>query len=392
MTVQGAGEGRQHDLDALRALLMLIGIPFHASLIYNDNLDWIIVEAERSHVLTFFAEFTHVFRMPAFFMVSGFFAVLMVRRRGPAAWFGSRCLRLGLPFVSAMLLLQPSQITASSFAPLARGDITYDQALLTAHAKLTSFGQQWIEHLWFLPVLLLASAIFVAAWPIGRLQVFQRGMDRFHDVCARKPAAASTALLLGAPLIETAQILALGVSPLGFIIHVMTCFGAGALLGSNRNLLNAFRRTNVPEIAGAIVLCSLAAVMSEGYDNIQPIYLIVSACGAILASKVIIATMYKFANRSSPAIKRVVDSSFSVYIVHQPIIVVVAALFCLVSLPIALEFVAIVAIATVLSFRASSLIARLPVLALLFNGIMPPSWSRLFSMRAEPAVTPVVRS
>ena len=65
---------REHDWDMLRALLMVLGIPYHASMAYNANVLWDIHSPDTSAALTFLSGFLVTFRMPAFFIVAGYFA------------------------------------------------------------------------------------------------------------------------------------------------------------------------------------------------------------------------------------------------------------------------------------------------------------------------------
>lgn len=56
---------REYFLDSIRAWLMLLGIPFHISLIYSSHT-WHINSAEPSWWLTLFNDFVHAFRMQVF--------------------------------------------------------------------------------------------------------------------------------------------------------------------------------------------------------------------------------------------------------------------------------------------------------------------------------------
>lgn len=56
---------REYFLDSIRAWLMLLGIPFHISLIYSSHT-WHVNSAESSLWLTLFNDFIHSFRMQVF--------------------------------------------------------------------------------------------------------------------------------------------------------------------------------------------------------------------------------------------------------------------------------------------------------------------------------------
>jgi glucan biosynthesis protein C len=56
---------REYFLDSIRAWLMLLGIPFHISLIYSSH-SWHVNSQMPSWWLTLFNDFIHAFRMQVF--------------------------------------------------------------------------------------------------------------------------------------------------------------------------------------------------------------------------------------------------------------------------------------------------------------------------------------
>ncbi|MEQ4529875.1 MAG: acyltransferase family protein, partial [Mixta sp.] len=64
---------REYFLDSIRAYLMLLGVPFHVSLIYSSH-QWSVNSAEPTLWLTVFNDFIHAFRMQVFFVISGYFS------------------------------------------------------------------------------------------------------------------------------------------------------------------------------------------------------------------------------------------------------------------------------------------------------------------------------
>jgi len=77
-----AGSGRRDDLDALRGFAMLLGIVLHASLAYFP-FPWSVQDSQQSKVFSLVYAVIHGFRMPLFFLLSGFFTMLVLERRGP---------------------------------------------------------------------------------------------------------------------------------------------------------------------------------------------------------------------------------------------------------------------------------------------------------------------
>jgi glucans biosynthesis protein C len=101
------GSVRLHYLDNLRAFAMLAGIFFHAALAYSPMLHsvWPSADATNHWGFDVFAWSSHLFRMPVFFMMAGFFAALLIQKRGGWAFAKNRLVRIALPLVLFLPIL-----------------------------------------------------------------------------------------------------------------------------------------------------------------------------------------------------------------------------------------------------------------------------------------------
>jgi len=98
---------RRHDLDALRAVAMLLGILLHASLAYVPGIPWPVQDTQPAPWLGLLFLAIHGFRMPLFFLVSGFFTAMLWQRRGPRAMLAQRYKRVFVPLVLGFCTLLP---------------------------------------------------------------------------------------------------------------------------------------------------------------------------------------------------------------------------------------------------------------------------------------------
>ncbi len=98
---------RRHDLDALRAFAMLLGIVLHGALSFMPAL-WPIRDAQQNELLAWMVGIIHGFRMPVFFVMSGFFTAMLWRRRGLQALLNHRFRRIFLPLLLGMLTVVPA--------------------------------------------------------------------------------------------------------------------------------------------------------------------------------------------------------------------------------------------------------------------------------------------
>ena len=106
---------RRSDLDALRSFAMLLGIALHASLSFFA-FPWPVHDTRRSDLLPLFQVAIHGFRMPLFFLLSGYFTMLVYRRRGLKSLLEQRFTRIFLPLVIAAATIVPVDMAIKGFA------------------------------------------------------------------------------------------------------------------------------------------------------------------------------------------------------------------------------------------------------------------------------------
>lgn len=106
---------RRHDLDALRALAMLLGIGLHGALSFTPG-GWVVRDSQQSGLLGLGVGMIHGFRMPLFFLISGFFTALVWRRRGLRALLTQRAQRILLPCLLGLVTIIPAMDAISAWA------------------------------------------------------------------------------------------------------------------------------------------------------------------------------------------------------------------------------------------------------------------------------------
>ena len=126
-TIQGgrpsdSGSVRRHDLDALRAFAMLLGISLHASLSFFPA-PWPVQDSRQSSGFAIFMDAVHGFRMPLFFLLSGYFTMMMYRSRGLSSLLRQRALRILFPCLVGVLTVVPLMSVVSVWAMSSRQQI-----------------------------------------------------------------------------------------------------------------------------------------------------------------------------------------------------------------------------------------------------------------------------
>jgi glucan biosynthesis protein C len=141
-------DNRVHWLDGARALLITIGILLLASRIYDTSGSWLVHDASGSPAFEAAWRVIHIFRMPAFFIVAGFFCALSVRRHGADGFLPRRFLRVGVPMLAIALTLNVAQDWLLYANATGR---TLIPGYL-ASERFAAFWRDanWHSHLWFL--------------------------------------------------------------------------------------------------------------------------------------------------------------------------------------------------------------------------------------------------
>ncbi|KYL34309.1 hypothetical protein A2I98_12240 [Pseudoalteromonas agarivorans] len=78
---QKASVQRLHGIDFCRAVFMILGLFYHTALIYNDGYVWRVSSSDNSIFFNYISNFIHAFRMEAFYIISGFFYLLVYTKK-----------------------------------------------------------------------------------------------------------------------------------------------------------------------------------------------------------------------------------------------------------------------------------------------------------------------
>jgi len=144
---------------------MYCGLFFHAGLIYGAGYEWRVTSDQTSALLSFFANFIHHFRMEAFYLLSGFF-YLMVFEKGRRGFLQDKLLRALVP----MLIVG---FTLNTYM----NQLSYNYSFNWNWSYIQE--GKWLSHLWFLGNLVM---YFVVAWPVCKLlQPFFSHISEHHQ-------------------------------------------------------------------------------------------------------------------------------------------------------------------------------------------------------------------
>jgi peptidoglycan/LPS O-acetylase OafA/YrhL len=98
---------RRTDLDALRVFACYLLIPFHTAMVFNPAPFYHVRNGELSTLLMIFCGFVALWHMPLLFLLAGWSAFASYRIRGASAYLHERLRRLVVPLVAGCVLLAP---------------------------------------------------------------------------------------------------------------------------------------------------------------------------------------------------------------------------------------------------------------------------------------------
>ncbi|GAA4753226.1 glucans biosynthesis protein MdoC [Amnibacterium soli] len=379
----GSSTSRLHHLDALRALLILLGIPFHASLAFSPT-HWVMNMPQTATPFWWFAEFLHLWRMPSFFFVAGLFATWVLARRGSLAWFRLRVVRLGLPLVAGVLLINvPTALLLglADHSPYLDAGATFANGVALAPL---------VQHLWFLIVLLVFSAAHVLIRAVVRRTVVgtvHSGLVRGKRTMFKAASGVRPALYAGILVAAVVCVLVLAAAwdtvPTTFsrqdVFGNAGAYAAFYLFGSVVALKsNGIERLShaplVPVLGSVVALAGTYGLLTTSSIDaeIRPVtafFRIALSCMMLLA---LLALARRFASSESARIRVVVGAALVIYLIHQPVIVVTELVLAPTGLPLLLEYAITLLSAVVCALAFYALVRRNRITRLLFAGSTRP--------------------
>lgn len=365
-------------LDGARAALMLLGVVLHAADVFTDPNEWLVGHDPGHPAFNLVAWFIHTFRMPAFFIIAGFFCAYSWRRFAPAAFLRSRLAKIGIPLAATALTFNLWQ---DIFLKLKDGEADGLAGYFT-DGHLGAFFTEglWQSHLWFLTYLILYHLAFALAAPAMRILGLVPLAERLVTP-ARQPLLASPYLLALlcilpptlASLLPSLWDTILAIFTGYHLLLYLPYFAFGLVAHRRRAVLDAFCRfhaIDLPVLAAALLIAyRQPALTGTDLDDVLQVY-------AYGLSAWLLARLVFVACRRAVSTGRVVaylsDASFSVYLFHHFLVVIGGWLAAQVALPILLEYLVLVAAVSAIALALHHfLVLRHPLLRLLFNGRLP---------------------
>jgi glucan biosynthesis protein C len=366
---------RLHYMDNLRALAMLAGVLFHAALAYSPLAQAFFPTADRDNAVgvDLLAWFLHLFRMPLFFLVAGFFAALLLQRQGMGGLFRNRALRIGLPFLLCWPLLH---LSLKALTLRAAATVEHPSPLLGFIRDLleSSDGLPLMlpgtGHLWFLYYLMI---FYVLVWvarslELGWLAARVRGLSPVFTLGVLPlllvPALSSVSAPHPAPESVFPQFWALA--------YYGAFFAFGYLLHGEPTMAEQLRRPAPWLLAGSVLLYAIWLIAIDRHAEFSATatwqVAVLQAFISVWMTASCLVFGQRWLDRHDRLLRPLADAAYWTYIVHLPILFAIQYRLMDLDLPWLAKF-AIAVVATLLACLISyRLLVRRSALARMFGG------------------------
>ncbi|MEO1118705.1 MAG: acyltransferase family protein [Pseudomonadota bacterium] len=372
---------RNTAIDSLRVTMMSVVMLGHPLLPYT-TVPRRFKDPETLAAVDVLAVFLYGFAMPAFFVTAGFAASALYARRGSAAFWKNRGLRIALPLVVGYVLLTPLTRAAYEFAQIAAqtGSLASAWQVVT-EALWLRWGK--VYHLWFLASLVLFSggAVIVQSLANAQADRVAAAAARVKRTLFRAPGLIGLTLCVAAFMIPSYSS-GTGQGTDGWMqLAVFGFFLLGWTLFHWRDLLPKLtaRWWLGPAVALAVMpLCGWATrerLLAEDVADLK-LGLIAGGTNAILAVAMTLGLLgifqRFFATRGALG-QYVSDASYWVYLIHFPIVIAAGGVMSVFDIPAALKYLATIAVSLPLILASYELLVRRSPLRRILGGARQPS-------------------
>jgi glucans biosynthesis protein C len=373
---------RIHYLDNLRALAMLLGLYLHGALAYAEpsRSVWIATNPQGSVAVDASIWWIHLFRMGLFFLLSGYFAKLMIQRKGLKLFLWNRAIRIVLPFVLFWPLLMVAMTIVFIFAFVYVKEPQGLLGLIVAASKdpeaAKSSTPYTTMHLWFLYYLLMFSLIGAVGSRWTRLKfdwLFQRNWLLALAPLALVPGVLGGGLPIAAP--ESFIPMWWPFAYYGLFYWAgWQLFGREVLLDRLQPwlwlLILASFLLFVPHYYLLPVLdVELIKKAAESQTSTPTLFeSVLASYLSVLLTLSALLVGQRFLARSNAWLKFCADSSYWVYLIHLPIVLFLQTLLIPIALPVLVKLVLVIVVTWLFCLATYVVFVRYTPIGWMLNG------------------------
>jgi glucans biosynthesis protein C len=347
-----------------RGLLALLGIILHCARIYAPQ-SFALSDPELHPFYRHLVDAIHAFRMEAFFVFSGA-ALFMVMSKSSGPILANRTRRLLIPFLFATVLLN---LPTLQLIQIVMGTSPTGPSEFNLLSLSFWLSGDWVMHLWFIRNLMIYTLVYCLLTSAPKVfNLMSLSVGKIPKI-ALIPSVAILLLLpsvIGYLLPSTYNpILGADHGLLGNVrqhLHYGLYFGVGLFIARHPQLLLHLVQSNVRAFVLSISFCAICLILTRGpisesewailFQNATLTKVSIELAKQLSVFSLIYLTLQGVAvlQRTSLAVplRDWAKSSYTIYLVHQPVVWLLALGLHSIALPIALKFLVMVVLTSII--------------------------------------------
>ncbi|TGL28189.1 acyltransferase [Leptospira koniambonensis] len=351
-----AKQNRLDYLDNLRSFALLLGLAFHVAIVYAAIIIYPLRNNDRSIAFDVFGEWVHLFRMPMFFVLSGYFTERIYLSKTLKEFLKLRALRIILPLIPGIILFAPMQYYVNALQEGYQGNyfkFLWEEFLLKNPAP---------SHLWFILYLALYTFLYLGVRPVVfRIGKFILPSSRYGEEGSENRSSVKWETLLIAGIWCTIWTCGinyfflkdekyLNIEPVQFIYDFSFFLFGSFLIGKESTILKG--KTDRSEIILLGFLSFIFFGLFYWVSTIDPywsyfgytgfgmriLHIFLKCLGGWIWIAFFIRLFQLFFNKTNKLSSYLRESSLPVYLIHHPISLGVGFLVVSTSLSIWIKF------------------------------------------------------
>ncbi|MEO1053157.1 MAG: acyltransferase family protein [Bacteroidota bacterium] len=360
---------RLHAMDALRAVMMLLGVVLHAAETYTlgEDLFW-PKDASASNVFyNYLNSLIHLFRMPMFFLIAGFFGALLFYERGFKAMVSNRVSRIVFPFVVFLCLLHPLISWSANRTAIALGT--------TLSPRLTDWSAYPVitYHLWFLYYLILITICFVLVGiTLKQMSKLTRHLKHSFEWLIQRRWLFIIIFTLIIFFLLVWMWDTWASTPLSFVpeielfIFYSVFYGVGWLFYKSKHLLQNMLAYDRLFLTLAFTIFTLKFIFRIEVGDV-----LFGALNALIIWFVLFGLMgvfLRYANHHSPRMRYLSDGSYWIYLIHLPFTLLIPGLLADTGWSVHIKFLVVLFCTSVICSVSYHYVVRGTFIGAFLNG------------------------
>jgi fucose 4-O-acetylase-like acetyltransferase len=369
---------RLHSLDSLRAIMMMLGLVLHSVITYDTVLHgagWPMKDPNYTHEsMTWLFWFIHIFRMPVFFIVSGFFGALLFYERSPKKMFINRAKRVLFPFIVFLFLLWPFVRFGFTYSSMVFGEVEnpLNQALNIFSQSATYLPPRTF-HLWFLYYLLL---FVIASFGLGIImqsfQIVSSKINALFNQILKNHLLRVTVfsamtfcilMFMNQTWVDTSTSL---IPHFNTFIFYFLFYMFGWLLFKSKHLLDSFMNHDILTIILGTILMTITYFYKVDMNN--EILMVSNAVTVWLFSFGTIGLFIRYGSQHSSKMRYISDASYWVYLLHLGFTAIFPGILADFNIPGPIKALIIFTVTTTICFVTYHFLVRATFIGKFLNG------------------------